>query len=178
VTWEEANTTTLPVTAYRASKKFAELAVWNFIEEQKPQFDAITILPPMVFGPCQHDVTLATLNESNAQIWKILSGGREGVVPPTLMWQWVDVRDVAEAHVNALDPAVKGNQRFLLGAGDFTWQKVEVLRLKILMCRSWILQKRGYPSRHSPRRSYLLEIPIINYRRKGGGSMSQKRRRN
>jgi len=45
-------------------------------------------------------------------------------VPPTLMWQWVDVRDVAEAHVNALDPAVKGNQRFLLGAGEFTWQKI------------------------------------------------------
>lgn len=127
----------------------------------------------MVFGPCEHDVTLATLNESNAQIWKILSGGKEGVVPPTGMWQWVDVRDVAEAHVNALDPAVKGNQRFLLGAGEFTWQKVEVLTLEMLMCRSWILRRRS-----SPGRSYLLEILVISYQRKGGDSMSRRQRSN
>ena len=125
VTWEEAITTTLPITAYRASKKFAEQAVWDFIQAHQPHFDVVTIQPPMVFGPCEHDVTVDTLNESNAQIWKILSGGKEGVVPPTGMWQWVDVRDVAEAHVNSLDLAVKGNQRFLLGAGEFTWQKVK-----------------------------------------------------
>ena len=165
--------TTLPITAYRASKKFPEQAVWDFIQEQEPQFDVITIQPPMVFGPCEHDVTLATLNESNAQIWKVISGGKNGVVPATGMWQWVDVRNVAEAHVKALGPAVKGNQRVLLGAGEFTWQKVELFRLEMLMYRSWILRMRSFRER-----SFLLGIPLIGYLRKGGDSMFRGRRRN
>ena len=126
VTWEDAQTTKQPITAYRASKKFAEKAAWEFIDEKKPGFNIITILPPMVFGPCEHDVSsLPFLNESNAQIWKILSAGENAHVPPTGMWEWVDVRNVANAHIAALEPGVQGNQRFLLGGGEFTWQKVQ-----------------------------------------------------
>jgi len=94
------------------------------VEEQKPHFDIITINPPMVFGPMEHDVTLESLNESNAQIWRIISGGKDAKVPPTGTWGWVDVRDVAAAHVASIESGCKGNQRFLLCAGDFTWQKV------------------------------------------------------
>lgn len=78
----------------------------------------------MVFGPMEHDVTLESLNESNAQIWRIISGGKDATVPPTGVWRWVDVRDVATAHVAAIEPGVKGNQRFLVSGGEFTWQKV------------------------------------------------------
>lgn len=35
---------------YRASKTFAERAAWDFVEEEKPNFDLATINPPMVFG--------------------------------------------------------------------------------------------------------------------------------
>jgi nucleoside-diphosphate-sugar epimerase len=69
-------------------------------------------------------VTLESLNESNAQIWRIVSGGKDEKVPPTGNWRWVDVRDVAAAHVAAIDPSVKGNQRFLVSGGEFSWQKV------------------------------------------------------
>jgi len=79
----------------------------------------------MVFGPCEHDVKLDSLNESNAQIWRIVSSGRDGTVPPTGMWGWVDVRDVAAAHVAAIDDKVKGNRRFLVSGGEFSWQKVQ-----------------------------------------------------
>lgn len=78
----------------------------------------------MVFGPCEHDVSIDSLNESNAQIWRIVSGGRDAKVPPTGVWRWVDVRDVAAAHVAAIKEGVKGNQRFLVSGGEFSWQKV------------------------------------------------------
>ncbi len=78
----------------------------------------------MVFGPCEHDVMLSNLNESNAQIWRIVSSGKDGKVPPTTNWRWVDVRDVATAHVNAINDSVKGNQRFLLSGREFSWQRV------------------------------------------------------
>lgn len=78
----------------------------------------------MVFGPCEHDVTLESLNESNDQIWRIISSGPDTKVPPTSSFRWVDVRDVASAHVAAIDPSVKGNQRFLISGGEFSWQEV------------------------------------------------------
>ena len=127
ITWNEAQKTDQHITAYRASKTFAEKAAWKFLDEKKPHFDIITIQPPLVFGPCEHNVTLDSLNESNAQIWRIISGGKDTKIPPTTVWRWVDVRDVAAAHVAAIDDTVKGNQRFLVSGGEFTWQKVRLL---------------------------------------------------
>lgn len=98
------------------------------METKKPHFDIITIQPPMVFGPCEHDVTLASLNESNAQIWRLVTAGRDAKVPPTMNWRWVDVRDVATAHVRAIDDSVKGNQRFLVSGREFSWQRVRFFK--------------------------------------------------
>jgi nucleoside-diphosphate-sugar epimerase len=105
------------------------------MEENKPHFDIITIQPPMVFGPCEHDVTIESLNESNAQIWRIITSGKEGKVPPTSNFRWVDVRDVATAHVSAISDEVKGNQRFLVSGGEFSWQRVRPLRIINVDCR-------------------------------------------
>jgi nucleoside-diphosphate-sugar epimerase len=124
ITWEEAQSTDQHITGYRASKTFAEKAAWDFVQKESPHFDIITILPPLVFGPGEHDVTLDSLNESNAQIWRIITGAKESKIPPTVVWRWVDVRDVAAAHVAAIDPSVRGNQRFLVSGGEFNWQKV------------------------------------------------------
>lgn len=38
------------ILAYPASKKVAEMALWNFIDDEKPLFDAIVIISPPVFG--------------------------------------------------------------------------------------------------------------------------------
>ena len=35
---------------------------------------------------------------------------------------WVDVRDVAEGHVRALEVPEAGGQRFILSSGMFVWQ--------------------------------------------------------
>ena len=37
--------------AYMGSKKFAEKAAWDFVENEKPEFTLSTVNPVMIFGP-------------------------------------------------------------------------------------------------------------------------------
>lgn len=134
--WEDGASTEDPAIAYRASKIVAELAAWEFLEKQKPSFDIAVICPPMVFGPlvagAMIENNLANLNFSNNIVWEIASRSIDDVVPPTKGPVWVDVRDLAKAHVNALVKSDASNQRFLVSAGDFDNQQIaDILRASI-----------------------------------------------
>lgn len=105
------------VIAYRGSKKFAELAAWDFIKNEKPQFDLVTLCPPMVFGPIVHPVpSLDQLNESNAQLWTVAAG--VDPLPGARVPAWIDARDLAEAHVQALITPEAGGKRFIPAASE------------------------------------------------------------
>lgn len=113
---EAADPSTSAVIAYRGSKKFAELAAWDFVREHDgddgPGFDLVTLCPPMTFGPVVHPVeSVERLNESNAMLWKVASGARP--LPVARVPFWVDVRDVAKAHVETLLRPDAGGKRFL-----------------------------------------------------------------
>jgi nucleoside-diphosphate-sugar epimerase len=100
------------VVAYRGSKKFAELAAWGFVKTEKPQFDLVALCPPMVFGPVVHPVPNAEqLNESNAVLWSVAAG--VDPIPAIRVPAWIDVRDLAEAHVQALLIPEAGGKRFI-----------------------------------------------------------------
>jgi nucleoside-diphosphate-sugar epimerase len=60
-TWEEATTSTNPQAVYRASKKFAEKAAWDFMEQEKPGFTLTTLCPPMIYGPAVSLLSLEKL---------------------------------------------------------------------------------------------------------------------
>lgn len=45
---------------------------------------------------------------------------RDNVLPPTGIFLWVDVRDVAQAHVRAIETPAAGGQRFMLVGGHFS----------------------------------------------------------
>ncbi len=88
---------------YYFSKAEAERAAWRFMEEAKPGFDLVVINPFLVIGPSY----TRALNESN----KLLADMTKGVYPGVLAlaWGFVDVRDVARAHVLALEtPGASG----------------------------------------------------------------------
>ncbi|KAF1971005.1 NAD dependent epimerase/dehydratase [Bimuria novae-zelandiae CBS 107.79] len=107
---------TSAVVAYRGSKKFAEKAAWEFVEERKPAFDVVTLCPPMTFGPIAHPVQkLADLNESNAMLWNVASGKD---MPVARVPFWVDVRDLAVAHVEALLRAEAGGKRYVVASPE------------------------------------------------------------
>ena len=99
---------TSAVIAYRGSKKFAELEAWEFIKEHKPSFDLVALCPPMTFGPVVHPVkSVEALNESNAMLWKVAKGEE---LPVARVPFWIDVRDLATAHVEALTRDVGGKR--------------------------------------------------------------------
>ena len=73
VTYDEAKTAD-GSTAYCASKTFAERAAWDFVEAKKPNFTLATVNPPMVYGPIEHDASIAHLNTSSADIYRFMNG--------------------------------------------------------------------------------------------------------
>jgi nucleoside-diphosphate-sugar epimerase len=114
---------TSAVIAYRGSKKFAELKAWEFVAKQKPSFDLVTLCPPMTFGPIRHPVAnVDALNESNKMLWKIASG--ESPLPVARVPFWIDVRDLAKAHVEALLRPETGGKRYIPASPErFTYGK-------------------------------------------------------
>lgn len=107
---------------YAASKTLAEKAAWEFVETQKPRFDLVTINPPLVFGPVKTPKpNLQKVNTSNQRILDMVRGTfADRPLPPTGVFIWVDVRDVAKLHVSALETPGAGGQRLLAAAGYFS----------------------------------------------------------
>lgn len=123
ITLEEAKEN--PMSGYRASKTFAEKAAWEFQEKEKPGFAIATINPPMVFGPIIHHLeTLDNINTSNQRIVSAAQGKFKDEIPPTGVHLWVDVRDVAEAHVAAFEKPEAANKRFFTLAGYFSNKEI------------------------------------------------------
>jgi nucleoside-diphosphate-sugar epimerase len=135
ITWEEA-VKGVPRMGYQASKKYAELAAFgtpspksssneDFVEKEKPQFSITTLCPPMVYGPFIHSPgSLDQLNESNSQLWKIISSGKDAEVPDAHTPLFVDVRDIALAHVLALETPKAANQRYTVVGAQYSNQEV------------------------------------------------------
>jgi len=112
-----------PRGAYSVSKKLAEKAAWDFVESEKPNFSITTLNPPMVYGPLSQDFdSMDKLNTSSKDIWRLINGS-EKTVPPTGLPAYVDVRDLAKAHLLAYTTSAAANQRYLVCGGPFTYQK-------------------------------------------------------
>ncbi|KAJ8507196.1 hypothetical protein ONZ45_g10404 [Pleurotus djamor] len=82
-----------------------------------------------VFGPVIHEAaTREHLNSSSAAILRILLTPSDAptALPPDVLKStgscWVDVRDLAEAHVRALEIPEAGSERVIISAGPYVWQ--------------------------------------------------------
>ncbi|KAI1436450.1 ketoreductase [Xylaria sp. CBS 124048] len=115
-----------PKVAYKASKVLAEKAAWSFIENEKPNFDLAVINCTYVFGPIQRNLTsLEAMNTSNHRIRDMILGKMKTGLPPTApVFTWVDVRDVALAHLRAMTVAAAGGHRFYVVGGHFTNKRI------------------------------------------------------
>ncbi|KZT52364.1 D-lactaldehyde dehydrogenase [Calocera cornea HHB12733] len=112
---------------YRASKVLAERAAWEFVEKEKPSWDLVTVCPPMVFGPIIHEVTsVGSINTSVAALHAAFTpeGAKTGSDAGAASGNWVDVRDVALVHVEALAQEKAGGERYISSGGPFSWQMI------------------------------------------------------
>ena len=112
--------------AYTASKKLAEKAAWDFMASEQPQFTLSTINPPMIYGPSWQGIsTEAALNTSTKAIYHLLKSAPQR--PDDRMPLFIDVRDVAVAHVKAMEANIdqrgdqRSTQRYLIYSGALLW---------------------------------------------------------
>lgn len=127
LTYEDGVNAPNAPTAYRASKAAAEKAAWKFMEDNNVGFDLVSLCPAMVFGPfltAAKPRSIGEVNTSNLMVWSVVSAGKDNAVPPTKGPCWVDVRDVADAHVKALLVPEASGGRFMLCQGVYCNQEV------------------------------------------------------
>jgi len=94
---------TLDRNPYYFSKTLAEREAWKMVNDEKAPFELIAVNPYLVIGP-----SLSAGTNYSTQIFVNLANGAYPAIP-ALTWGCVDVRDVAEAHVRAMEiPSASG----------------------------------------------------------------------
>ncbi|KAK6878942.1 putative NADPH-dependent methylglyoxal reductase GRP2 [Candida tropicalis] len=133
ITWEESLD---PGKIYYGSKKFAELAAWNYKKENYTFYKLTVINPVYVFGPQAYEFTdTANMATTAEKINSIANLSKDDPIPE-LWGDYVDVRDVAKAHVLALENDETSNKRLLLVAGGFSSDKIaHIINEKFPNCK-------------------------------------------
>ena len=109
---------------YAKSKTLAEMAAWDFVKNEGNPFELAVINPALVIGPSLS----GDLGESNKAI-SLLVGGKMPVTVP-LQFGYVDVRDVAAAHILAMKNPASNGERFALSEKDLWYKDVAKLLRK------------------------------------------------
>ncbi|KAI0691864.1 NAD(P)-binding protein [Cytidiella melzeri] len=124
---EELGVNASAIDKYWASKTLAERAAWDFVAKHKSEigFDVVALNPSFVHGPFLHDVpSVDKLNTSLAGVFNaVVKGGLSEKDLTTPKGSWVDVRDVAEAHVRSFQTEAAGGERITLTSSPFVWQQ-------------------------------------------------------
>lgn len=95
---------------YEKSKLLAEQAAWDFIKREGGSLEFATINPVAILGP-----SLGThVSESFGLLEHLLDGSMKAV--PQIPLNIVDVRDVAELHIRAMETPEANGQRFIASA--------------------------------------------------------------
>ncbi|XHF98061.1 hypothetical protein AWENTII_001631 [Aspergillus wentii] len=106
-----------PMLGYYVSKAQGEAAAWEFIRANSPSFDLVAINPDLTTGPMLHPLSGAeSINGSNYLLVAAFLNGTYSDIGATRfpLYHFVDVRDVARSHVDALTNPAAGGQRILL----------------------------------------------------------------
>ncbi|MFM7029002.1 MAG: NAD-dependent epimerase/dehydratase family protein [Chakrabartia sp.] len=102
--------------AYVKSKTIAERAARDWVAQNAPEMEFVTVNPSLVLGP----LLAADFSTSLEAIKKLLEGSLPGL--PRLGFSVVDVRDVADLHVRCLTTPGLAGERFV-AAGPFLWMR-------------------------------------------------------
>jgi dihydroflavonol-4-reductase len=107
---------------YYYSKVLAEREAWKMVQDEKAPFQLVVINPYLVIGP-----SLSSGRNYSTDIFINLA---KGVYPaiPSLTWGCVDVREVAEAHVRAMEQAAASGRYLCVGENLSTRQMVAFMR--------------------------------------------------
>lgn len=124
-TWDGCQTNSF--SAYCGSKKFAEKAAWDFLEQNKGhvKMKLTTVNPVFVFGPQKFDASVTEhLNATCEPINQMIHGSIAEPFNDTMSGSFVDVRDVAKAHLLAFQSPETVGKRLMLCETRFSLQDI------------------------------------------------------
>lgn len=170
-TWESCQAD--GINAYCGSKKLAEEAAWKFYNENKEsvKFKLSTVNPVYVFGPQLFDEDVKEhLNTSCEFINSLIhnSPGTENYLG--LTGQFIDVRDVAKAHLLAFQKEEAIDQRLILSNGQFSGQDmVDVLTKEFPFLKGTVpvgkhIAHDSFPSVNNSKSRKILGFELISFR--------------
>ena len=97
--------------SYHCSKAAAERAAWDFVEARGEHcFELVTINPSVVIGP----LLTPSVRASIALFYRIVAGKLPALPKGPILSPYVDVRDVADAHLEALRRPEAAGRRYLV----------------------------------------------------------------
>ena len=109
------------ISFYAKSKTMAELAAWEFMEMENPDFSLTVINPVLVMGPSlSKDV-----GTSNSLVKNMINGSVPGT--PKIHIGIVDVRDVASAHILAMESSGANGERIIVSEKELWVHEVAAI---------------------------------------------------
>ena len=109
------------ISFYAKSKTMAELAAWEFMEMENPDFSLTVINPVLVMGPSlSKDV-----GTSNSLVKNMINGSVPGT--PKIHIGIVDVRDVASAHILAMESSCANGERIIVSEKELWVHEVAAI---------------------------------------------------
>ncbi|RCK54745.1 putative NADPH-dependent methylglyoxal reductase GRP2 [Candida viswanathii] len=123
ITYDQAKSNA--VNGYVGSKTFAEKAAWEFQRTEKPKFTLSTVNPVYVFGPQAFEIRdKSQLNTSAEIVNSVLKLSKDDKIEQNMTGYFIDVRDVARAHIVAFEKREIDGKRLILADAPFSTQKV------------------------------------------------------
>ena len=108
------------ISPYAKSKTLAEKAAWEFVEnlEESKKFDLTVINPVAVTGP----MLTSDIGSSNDFLLKLISGSMPAC--PKIHMGYIDVRDVAKAHIFSMTEEKTDGERIILSENEMFFAEV------------------------------------------------------
>lgn len=126
---------------YAKSKTLAEKAAWDYVKNNDVNFKLSVINPTGVLGPSLS----SDVGTSNALILRMLNGSMPALVK--LHVGIVDVRDVAKAHILAMESDQANGERFIVSAKEMWMDEI-----------AHVLNSDGYKAPQKNMPNWLLKI--------------------
>ncbi|MBA3926132.1 SDR family oxidoreductase [Listeria rustica] len=98
------------LSVYEKSKLLAEKAAWDFVKTQGGELEFATINPVAILGPSLS----SHISGSFVIVENILNGSMKSI--PNIPLNIVDVRDVADLHIRAMETPSANGERFIASA--------------------------------------------------------------